>query len=95
MTSYDLYYSREKYTETEKAVVATSETLYTKARQAERSTDKSTRTLAVNLRIQRERYLSTVFELRKEKAVQESVYRYTTEKGGRLDREKDHWFAHG
>ena len=79
----------------EKSLLATSEALYGKARQAERSLDRPTRTTSSSLRLQRDRYNATISDLRREKAIQETVYRYTTEKGGRLDREKDHWFSHG
>lgn len=95
MSSYDLYYPKDKYSEMEKSLLTTSDQLTTKARQAERSTDRSIRASASGFRVQRDRYISAVSELRKEKAIQESVYRYTMEKDGRLDREKDYWFSHG
>ena len=81
--------------EMEKSLLATSEALYSKARHAERAADRSTRSTAVGFRLQRDRYIAAVSDLRREKAVQETVHRYTTEKGGRLDREKNHWFSHG
>lgn len=95
MSGYDLHFPKEKYAEIEKSLQASGEMLYNKARQAERSSDKSTRSSALNHRQQRERYNSTISELRKEKSAQEIVYRYTTEKNGRLDREKAFWFSHG
>lgn len=95
MSGYDLHYPKEKYSEIEKTLQASGETLYNKARQAERSSDKSTRASATTYRQQRERYNSTISELRKEKSAQEIVYRYTTEKNGRLDKEKAFWFSHG
>ena len=66
-----------------------------KYRQAERAFDKSIRQSALTHRNQRDRYLNTVTELKKEREIHESVYAFTTEKGGRLDREKGHWFTHG
>lgn len=95
MSSYDLHFPKDKYTETEKNLMAASEVCYGKYRQAERSADKSTRLTAALHRSQRDRYLSTTAELKKEKAAQEAVFKFTTEKGGRLDREKLHWFTHG
>ncbi|THH08122.1 hypothetical protein EW145_g2921 [Phellinidium pouzarii] len=94
LSSYDLYFPKEKYAEMEKALLATSETLYAKQRQADRSTDKPARVTALTHRAQRDRYSTAISELRKEKAIQEAVYRYTTEKNGRLDKEKAHWFSH-
>lgn len=95
MSSYDLYYPKEKYSEMEKNLHAASDSLTSKARQAERSTDRSVRISATGYRNQRDRYISAITELRKEKVIQESVYRYTTEKGARIDREKNSWFSHG
>ncbi|KAI5124799.1 hypothetical protein M0805_005432 [Coniferiporia weirii] len=95
LSSYDLYFPKDKYAEMEKTLLATGETIYNKQRQADRSTDKSARMTSLAHRAQRERYNSAISELRKEKAAQEAVYRYTTEKGGRLDKEKAHWFSHG
>ncbi|EJC98329.1 uncharacterized protein FOMMEDRAFT_162127 [Fomitiporia mediterranea MF3/22] len=73
MSSYYLYYPKEKYSEVEKT---------------------SARAYSGSLRVQYDRYLATISKLRQEKAAQESVYSYTAEKGGRLDRERDHWFSH-
>ncbi|OCB90862.1 hypothetical protein A7U60_g1886 [Sanghuangporus baumii] len=94
MSSYDLYYPKDKYSEMERSLLAASDSLTTKARQAERSTDRSTRASATGFRAQRDRYISAITELRKEKTVQESVFRYTTGEGGRLEREKKYWFSH-
>ncbi len=95
MSSYDIYYPKERYEETERLLRANSEICHGKYRQAERSVEKAIRQTAVMHRNQRERYLSTASELRTEKEMQEIVYRFTTDAGGRLDREKMHWFAHG
>lgn len=95
MSSYDLYYPKDKYEETLKALMNASELHYHKAKQAERASDKTTRLSAISHRNQRDRYLLTASDLKKEKAVQEIVHRFTTEKGGRLDKEKLHWFSHG
>lgn len=95
MSSYDLYFPKEKYDETLKALIAASEVHYQKAKQAERASDRATRVAAFNHRSQRDRFLLTAAELKKEKAIQEMVHRYTTEKGGRVDKEMAHWFTHG
>jgi THO complex subunit 2 len=58
-------------------------------RQLKSNADSATRTS------QSDRYLNATKELRKERAVQELVYAFTTDKGGRLDREKSHWLGHG
>ena len=95
MSSYDLHFPKDKYDETEKALLTAGEACLTKSRQAERSTDRSTRLQATQHRSQRERYSAVVAELTREKAIQERVYKYTTEAGGRLEQEKNHWFSHG
>lgn len=95
MSSYDIHYPKDRYEETERLLRANSEISHSKYRQAERSSEKSIRQTAVSHRNQRERYLSTASDLRSEKEMQEAVYKYTTDDGGRLDREKKHWFAHG
>lgn len=91
MSSYDLYFPKDRYEEIEKALQASSEVCHGKYRQAERL-DKTT---ALAHRNQRERYLHTASDLRKEKEVQEAVYKFTTDDGGRLDSEKSQWFSHG
>ena len=58
-------------------------------RQLKNNADNATRTS------QSDRYLNAVKELRKERSVQELIYAFTTDKGGRLDREKSHWLEHG
>ena len=95
MSSYDIYFPKAKYVETERALQAAAESCYNKYRSAERSSDKAVKQTSMAHRSQRDRYQSTVAELKKERAAQEVVYRFTMEKGGRLDREKSHWFTHG
>ena len=96
MSSYDLYLPKEKYVETEKNLLSMAENFYTKAKQAERSSDKSTRSTAHALRAQKERYQITASELKKERAVQEIIFRYTMDvEAGRFEKEKNHWFPHG
>ncbi|KAH8118538.1 transcription factor/nuclear export subunit protein 2-domain-containing protein [Phellopilus nigrolimitatus] len=82
LSNYDLYFPKEKYAEIEDVLAA-------KQRQIERP-----RMTSLAQRSQRDRYAATIAELRKERAIQETVYRYTTEKDGRIDREKAHWFSH-
>lgn len=94
MSSYDLHFPKDRYAETEKALLAAADVCYSKYRQAERSSDKNVRAAAGAHRTQRDRYLGAVSDLKKERAAQEAVYKFTTGKDGRLDREKAHWFAH-
>lgn len=95
LSNYDLHFPVEKYVETEKALIAASETCYNKYRQAERSPDRAIRMQANQFRSQRERYINTAAALKKERSIQEAVYKYTMDPKGRFDREKAHWFAHG
>ena len=95
LSSYDLYFPVEKYTETEKALVAAGESCSNKYREAERSTDRAKRTQANQFRGQRQRYADACKALKTERATQESVFKYTTDPKGRLEREKAHWFSHG
>ena len=95
MSNYDLYYPKERYDETEKTLHTSSEALYNKFRLAERSPDRNVRRTAINFKNQRQRFLDTMVDLSKEKQAQDSVIKFTNEEGGRFDREKSHWFAHG
>ena len=49
----------------------------------------------VNHRNQRDRYQNAVTELHKERVAQELVHKFTTDKGGMLDKEKKQWLSHG
>lgn len=95
MTSYDLFLPKESYTETEKLLDNNKRVAHNKYVDADRSYDKSVRISAIIHRNQRERYLATIQELRKELGVQETVLKFSTDKGGRFDREKRHWLSHG
>ncbi|TDL29757.1 hypothetical protein BD410DRAFT_710827 [Rickenella mellea] len=94
MSSYDIFFPKDKYDDAEKLLSASSELYYSKYRAAERSYEKSTRQQATNHRNQRDRFQLTITELQKEKALQEAVVKFTNDEGGRLDREKQHWFSH-
>ena len=95
MSSYDLYLPKEKYIETEKTLDNNARSANRKYIDADRSSDRSLRAMASTHRNQRERYHAAIQELQKERAVQELVHKFTTGKGGRLDREKAHWLSHG
>lgn len=95
LSSYDLYYPKQKYLETEKHLLSQAELFYNKAKQAEKSMDKLIRASSSALRAQKDRYQSVAVELKKERQLQEIVHRFTTDVDGRLEKEKCHWFPHG
>ena len=95
LSSYDLYYPKQKYLETEKHLLSQAESYYNRAKQAEKSADKSIRASSNSLRAQKERYQSVAAELKKERQTQEIIYRFTTDVDGRLEKEKTHWLSHG
>ena len=95
MSNYDLYFPKSRYEETDKALHSASEALYQKFKSADRSADRGIRKMAQHHKSQRQRYLDAITELSKEKQTQELVCKFTNDEGGRFDREKMHWFAHG
>ena len=95
MSSYNIYFSKDKYIEAEKSLDNNARAANKKYGDADRSSDRSVRATTVNHRNQRDRYQNAVTELRKERVAQELVHKFTTDKGGMLDKEKKQWLSHG
>lgn len=85
MSLYDIDFPQDKYREIEKTLNATESSLRSKGSHAG----------ADRFQKQSQRYVAIIRELRREKSTHEEVYKFTTKQGGRLDKEKIHWFSHG